>query len=96
MVGVVSGEVEITPGNKITRQATGSIINIVEGSYYVIVRTNSAHAIAESSDANNTVSSLSPSHLNFSTIYLGHSAQVNNAGYFKLNVFGSVGEFAAG
>ncbi len=86
MVGVVSGEVEIAPGNKITRQATGSIINIVEGSYYVIVRTNSAHAIAESSDANNTVSSLSPSHLNFSTIYLGHSAQVNNAGYFKLNV----------
>ena len=86
MVGVVSGEVEIAPGNKITRQATGSIINVVEGSYYVIVRTNSAHAIAESSDANNTVSTLSPSHLKFSTIYLGHSAQVNNAGLFKLNI----------
>ena len=88
MVGVVSGEVEIASGNKITRQATGSIINMVEGNYYVIVRTNSTHAIVESSDANNSVSTLSPSKLKFSTLTLGEQAQVNNAGYFKLKVPG--------
>jgi len=88
MVGVVSGEVDIASGKKITRQATGSIINMVEGTYYVIVKTNSTHAIAESTDTNNVILTPSPSNLVFSTLTLGEQAQVNNAGYFRLRVPG--------
>ena len=88
MVGVVSGDVNILSGHTITRQATGSIINMVEGSYYVIVKTNSIHAIAESTDTNNVVSTAAQCSLVFSNLNLGEQAQVNNAGYFRLKVPG--------
>ena len=86
MVGVVSGNITIDPGNSLTRKVTGRITNMPEGDYYVIVKTNSTRSIAEQKDDNNVGIMNSTSKLSFNTITLGSSASINTSGYFKLNV----------
>ncbi len=86
MVGVVSGKVNINPGEKVTRSVTGRITNVPEGNYYVIVKTNSTKTIAESKEDNNTIVAASPSKLSFTTLNLGSSASVNTSGYYKLEI----------
>lgn len=84
MVGVVTGEVSIEAGSETTRTVTGRITNIPEGDYYLIVRTNSTHAIAENNYENNQTVALSASSVAFQTISLGSSVTVNTSGLYKL------------
>lgn len=84
MVGVVTGDVEIEPGREITRSVMGRITNMPEGDYYLIVRTNSTHSIAESDYANNQKVQNSASTVAFQTLSLGSSVTVNTSGLFKL------------
>ena len=86
MVGVVSGNATIEPGNTLTRNATGRITNMPEGSYYVIVKTNSTRSVAEQNHDNNVGVMRSTSRLSFNTISLGSTASFNTSGYYKLNV----------
>lgn len=84
MVGVVNGNVNIEPGTDITRTVTGRITNMPEGSYYLIIRTNSTHAIAENDYDNNQTSAYSATTLAFQTLNLGGSTSVNTSGLYKL------------
>lgn len=84
MVGVATGNVEIEPGAEITRSVTGRITNMPEGNYYLIVRTNSTHAISESDYVNNQIVSPSASSIAFYTLDLGSSTSVNTSGLYKL------------
>ena len=84
MIGVVNGDVNIDPATEITRTVTGRINNIPEGNYYLIVRTNSTHAIAESDYDNNQTEARSASTVAFQTLSLGGSMTVNTSGLFKL------------
>ena len=86
MVGVVSGNVTIDPGNTVTRNATGRITNMPEGDYYVIVKTNSTRTVAEQNIDNNVGVMRSTSRLSFNTISLGGTASINTSGYYKLNI----------
>ena len=84
MIGVVNGDVNIDPATEFTRTVTGRITNIPEGNYYLIVRTNSTHAIAESDYDNNQTEARSASTVAFQTLSLGGSATVSTSGLFKL------------
>lgn len=84
MIGVVNGDVNINPATEITRTVTGRITNMPEGDYYLIVRTNSTHAIAENDYDNNQTVSYSSSTVAFQTLSLGGSTTVNTSGLFKL------------
>ena len=86
MVGVVSGNITIDPGNVVTRNATGRITNMPEGDYYVIVKTNSTRTVAEQNTDNNVGVMRSTSRLSFNTISLGGTASINTSGYYKLNI----------
>lgn len=88
MVGTVTGDIDLEPGNSITRNVTGRISNILEGNYYLIVRTNSNHAIAETNFDNNTLIQTSTSSVEFKNLALGESATVNISGLFKLPMYG--------
>jgi hypothetical protein len=90
MVGVVSGNATIEPGNTLTRTANGRITNVVEGNYYFIVKTNSTHTIAESDYNNNHAVQSFTSAVDFTTFLLGSSTNVNTSGYFKLPVSGNM------
>ena len=84
MIGVVNGDVNINPATEITRTVTGRITNMPEGDYYLIVRTNSTHAIAENDYDNNQTISYSSSTVAFQTLSLGGTTTVNTSGLFKL------------
>lgn len=84
MVGVVNGDVSIDAGTEITRSVTGRITNVPEGNYYLIVRTNSTHAIAESDFDNNQTITRSANSVAFKTLSLGSSVTVNTSGLYKL------------
>ena len=84
MIGVVNGDVNINPATEITRTVTGRITNMPEGDYYLIVRTNSTHAIAENDYDNNQTVSYSSSTVAFQTLSLGGTTTVNTSGLFKL------------
>lgn len=86
MVGTVSGNISIEPGNSLTRKATGRITNVVEGEYYLIIKTNSTRSIAETDDTNNFGIQSSKSHLTFADISLGGSANLKTSGLYKLNI----------
>lgn len=88
MVGVVSGNVTIEPGNTVTRNATGRITNMPEGDYYVIVKTNSTRTVAEQNMDNNVGVMRSTTKLSFNTINLGGTASFTTSGYYKLNIPG--------
>ena len=84
MVGVVTGDVEIEPQTDITRTVTGRITNVPEGDYYLIVRTNSTHAIAETDYDNNQHVLQSACAVEFASLSLGGSVTVNTSGLYKL------------
>lgn len=86
MVGVVSGNVEIESGNSIVREATGRITNMVEGNYYIIVKTNSTHSIAETDYENNNKVADASSSLSYARLSLGGTATAVTSGLFKLPV----------
>ncbi|MDO5488725.1 MAG: CARDB domain-containing protein [Bacteroidaceae bacterium] len=90
MIGVVNGDVNIDPATEITRTVTGRITNMPEGDYYLIVRTNSTHAIAESDYDNNQTVAHSASTVAFQTLSLGGSTTVNTSGLFKLPLHGGL------
>jgi len=85
MVGVVKGNATINPGSSITRSATGRIINVIEGNYYVIVRTNSTRTISEQSSDNNTVVQKSPSSVTFDELSLDGSTSFTTSGLYKMS-----------
>ena len=84
MVGVVTGSVDMGAGTEITRNVTGRINNIPEGNYYLIVRTNSTHSIAESDYNNNQTITNSASSVTFQTLCLGSSVIINTSGLYKI------------
>ena len=84
MIGVVNGDVNIDPATEITRTVTGRVTNMPEGNYYLIVRTNSTHAIAESDYDNNQTVAHSASTIDFQALSLGSSTTVNTSGLYKL------------
>lgn len=86
MIGVVNGDVNIDPATEITRTVTGRVTNMPEGNYYLIVRTNSTHAIAESDYDNNQTVARSASTIAFKTLSLGGSATVSTSGLYKLSL----------
>ncbi|WP_455587457.1 CARDB domain-containing protein [Bacteroides sp.] len=86
MVGIVKGEVTIHPGASVTRSATGRIVNVTEGDYYVIVRTNSTRTLAEQDMENNTAVQKSPSTVKFDEITVDGSAVITTSGLYKINV----------
>ena len=90
MVGVVTSTIDLAPGNEEVRNVTGRITNVVEGSYYLIIRTNSTHAIAETDYEDNTKISMSSTAIKFSNLSVGSTASVNSSGYFKLPVSATV------
>ena len=86
MVGVVSGNASIDPGNMLTRNVTGRITNMTEGDYYVIVKVNSTHSVAEQNFDNNVGVMKSVTRLSFNTIALDGEASLSTSGYYKLNI----------
>lgn len=90
MVGVVNGEISLEPGNENVRTVTGRITNMPEGRYYLIVRTNSTHAIAETNYDNNLTAQSSASNVEFARLSLGSSVTFNTSGMYKLPLFGGV------
>lgn len=86
MVGVVNSTINLPAGNEEIRQITGRITNVVEGQYYIIIRTNSTHAIAETDYDNNMSATASASSIDFASLSLGSTATVNTSGYYKLAV----------
>lgn len=85
MVGVVSGNATINPGNTLTRTVTGRIVNVPEGDYYIVVKTNSTRSVAEQNTDNNVGIMNSSSKISFSNINLGSTISTSS-GYYKLNV----------
>ncbi|MBO4850989.1 MAG: hypothetical protein J5529_08840 [Prevotella sp.] len=83
-VGTVSGEVNILPGQALTRHATGRIANVVEGNYHIIVKTNATQGIFESDYDNNDGVQTSTSAIEFAYLQPGTSATVNTVGYYKV------------
>ena len=90
MVGVVTDEITLEPGNETIRTVTGRITNMPEGSYYLIVRTNSTHAIAETDYDNNMVVQSYASNVEFTCLSLDGSITVNTSGMYKLPLYGGV------
>lgn len=88
MVGVVTDEISLEPGNETVRTVTGRITNIPEGRYYLIVRTNSTHTIAETDYDNNMLVQSNASNVEFASLSLGGSVTVNTSGMFKLPLYG--------
>lgn len=85
-VGVVTGRVNIEAGGDITREATGRVVNVPEGKYYFIVKTNSTRSIPEVGDDNNVAVGYSNSEVRFKSLSLGQTENVNTCGYYKIDV----------
>lgn len=86
MIGVVSSSIDLAAGNEVVRQVTGRITNIVEGSYYLIIRTNSARTIAESDYDNNVMVAKSATSIDFTNLTLGSTTSIKSSGYYKINI----------
>lgn len=85
-VGIVTGHVNIAAGQDIIREVTGRIVNVPEGKYYFIVKTNSTRSIPEVSEDDNMAVSYMASQVIFQTLQLGSAQQVNTCGYYKIDV----------
>lgn len=90
MVGVVTAPIELEPGNETIRTVTGCITNMPEGSYYLIVRTNSTHGIAETNYDNNMAILSTACNVEFARLTLGSSVTVNTSGMYKLPIYGGM------
>lgn len=86
MVGVVTGNETIEPGNNIIREATGCITNMVEGDYYIIVKCNSSRSIAENEFDNNIKTADAITSLEYARLSLGETASLNTSGLYKMSV----------
>lgn len=93
MVGVVEDEVNILPGESLARQVRGYVTNVIDGEYYVIVRTNSTHSIVESDYDDNQLVARSPSNISISQLSVGGSKDCLRMGYYKVPVQ-SIGQSA--
>lgn len=85
-VGVVTGKVNIDAGQEIIREATGRVVNVPEGKYYFIVKTNSTRSIPEVTDEDNVAADYIASTVSFRTLQLGTTESVNTCGYYKIDV----------
>ena len=85
LVGVVSGNIHLAPGEQITRTATGVITSAISGAYYPILRTNSTRAVAENDYENNVFAS-SPLQLDFRTLEIGNEKEVNTTAFLRMTV----------
>lgn len=86
MVGVISGQVNMSAGQEIVRTAVGRFENVVEGSYYLIIRTNSTRTISEQDRDNNIIVTSSPITVDVSELNIGAEMTVTTMGYYKLHV----------
>lgn len=86
MIGVASGMVSLTAGEEAVRTATGIIGNVTEGSYYLIITTNSTHGIAERDYENNTSVSSTPVTIQFAELPMESELSFTNTAYYKLEV----------
>lgn len=85
-VGVVTGKVNIEPGQEFVRSATGRIVNVPEGKYYFIVKTNSTRSIPEVSEDDNVAVNYMASLVEYRTLTLGAAETVNTCGYYKIDI----------
>ena len=85
-VGVVTGKVNINAGQEIIREATGRVVNVPEGKYYFIVKTNSTRSIPELTDEDNVAADYMASTITFRSLQLGATEDVNTCGYYKIDV----------
>lgn len=85
-IGVVTGKVNIPAGQNIIREATGRVVNVPEGKYYFIVKTNSTRSIPEVSEEDNVSVNSLLSEVKFKTLQLGAAENVNTCGYYKVDV----------
>lgn len=85
-VGVVTGKVNIDAGQEIIREATGRVVNVPEGKYYFIVKTNSTRSIPELTDEDNVAAEYMASTVTFRSLQLGATENVNTCGYYKIDV----------
>lgn len=86
LVGTVSGDINIGPGNSYTREVTGRIVNIPEGNYYVIVKTNSTRSIAEIDVQNNAAAQSGVVHMEYNGLKLEEAVNFDTEGIYKLNI----------
>ena len=89
MVGVVSGSVDITSNTGLTREVKGRILNMTEGNYYLIVKTNTTRNIIETDYADNIAVTSHPVKISFASLSPGATSSVHTSGYYKLDVSGS-------
>ena len=89
MVGVVSGSVDIAANTVLTRQINGRILNITEGNYYLIVKTNTTRNIIETDYTDNIAVTSHPVKISFATLSPGSISSVHTSGYYKMEVSGS-------
>lgn len=85
-VGVVTGKVNIAAGEDITREATGRVVNVPEGKYYFIVKTNSTRTIPEVNEDDNVAVNYMTSEVLFKSLQMGTAENFNTCGYYKLDV----------
>lgn len=93
MVGVLEDNVNILPGESLSRQVRGYVTNVIDGEYYVIVRTNSTHSIVESDYDDNQLVAHSPSIISIRQLPVGGTKECLRMGYCKVPVQ-SIGQSA--
>ncbi len=86
MIGVASGQVAVDVGNELVRTVSGRVDNVAEGNYYVIVQTNSTHAILENNYDNNLLSANAPLSVQYASLSVGTEVSVNKSAFYKLEV----------
>ena len=89
MVGVVSGNVDIASNAVLTREVKGRILNVTEGDYYLIVKTNTTRNIFETNYDDNIAIASHPVKISFVNLLSGTMSTVHTSGYYKLDVSGS-------
>lgn len=85
-VGVVTGSVYIEAGQEIVREATGRIVNVPEGKYFFIIKTNSTRSIPEVNEDDNIGISSLASQVDFQTLQPEIPVQINTCGYYKMDI----------
>ena len=86
MVGVVSGDIRLRPGESLTRTATGVINSSIADTYYLLVRTNSTRAISESNYENNVTTTSSPIQFDYRSLEIGAEQIINATAMRKMIV----------
>lgn len=90
MVGVVSGSVDIASNTSLTREIKGRILNVTEGDYYLIVKTNTTRNIIETNYDDNVAVVSHPVKISFSSLSAGAMSSVHTSGYYKMDISGGM------